>query len=174
MLRGSGVLIGNLARWLSLNPLLVGSPGPGEEVAVRIPQELPVHGVQEPLERPQAPRPLLGPTLQSGHDRTIRHGEELGIGAETEGPQGVKTVDHVHGVAAGAHRVGGLVLLDLGEVAAKIAAPLYLPPHVDEHVSQSPLGNEDHVIGENDDVPNRRGVLAVVDDLGDVCLYYVS
>lgn len=83
----------------------------------------------------------------------------------------MKTVDHVHGVAAGAHRIGGLILLVLGKVAARIAAPLYLPPHVDKNVLQSPLGDEGHVVRENDDVSNRRGVFEVVDDLGNVCSY---
>lgn len=62
---GRSLLAESLARRLSLDTLVVGSPGPGEELPVRIPQELTIHGIQEPLESPQAPRPLHGSTLET-------------------------------------------------------------------------------------------------------------
>lgn len=128
------LLPGSLERWLGLEPLVVDSPGTSEKVPILIRQELPINSVEKPLESPQVSSPLHRPTLQTHHDWAVQHGKKVGITIKAEGPQSVKAVDHVHRVVAGAHHVGGLALLVLGEVIADIAAPAHLPLHVGDSV----------------------------------------
>lgn len=141
-------------------------------MAVRVHKDLPAHGVEEALERPQGPVPLRGPALQAGHDRPVLQGEEPGVLAEAEGTQGVEGVYHVHGVAAGADHAGGLLVLDpvLLEVPHGVAALLDLHLHVGDDVLESSLGDAAHVVWEEDDVSVRHGVLMGGHDVGDVYL----
>ena len=138
-------------------------------MAVLLLEELPLDGVNESLQTPQVSMPLSGPTLQSVHDGAVHHGQELRIVVDAESAQSVEAVDHVHRVAAGADHARVVIVLVLGEVSGRVAALLYLPVHVGEDVFESPIGDEVHVIWEEeDDVSIRRGELVIGDDVGNI------
>lgn len=154
---------------LGLAPLLVHGPRLGKELLVLLLENLAGQRVDESLKAARSSGPLLGPKLETNRNRSILALQELHIVIQSESAKSVQGVDGVNHVEVGSDHVAAVVLVVFGESPAAGASALQLLQHAADDVLEASLGDQAHVVGQEDHVLRLgRDYVVVVDDVGNV------